>query len=187
MAFLTRKEIDSMGFRFVGDNVFLSSKASFYNCQNISIGNNVRIDDFTVISAGEGGINIGNYIHAAVYTSLIGAGKITLEDFCNISSKVSIYSSNDDYSGEFMTNPMVPSEFTNVTHGPVTIKKHAIVGSGSVILPNVIVGEGVAIGAFSLITKDCEEFGVYIGTPAKRIKERKRGLLALETKLTKRS
>ena len=174
MSFLSKEQIESMGFKSVGENVLLSEKASYYNCKNISIGNNVRIDDFAVLSAGIDGIEIGSYIHIAVFSSLIGAGKITLKDFCNISSKVSIYSSNDNYSGEYMTNPMVPVELTNVNHAPVSIGKHVIVGSGSVILPNVTLEDGVAIGALSLVTKNCEEFGIYMGTPAKKIKERKR-------------
>lgn len=185
MAYLTEKQIYEMGFKSVGRNVQLSDKASYYNCENISIGNNVRVDDFCVLSAGNGGIDIGNHIHIAVYTSLIGAGKITLKDFCNISSKVAIYSSNDDYSGEFMTNPTVSSEFTNVSHAPVTIGKHVIVGSGSVILPNVILEDGVAIGALSLVNRSCEAFSIYSGVPAKKIKERKRQLLNLEKKLLK--
>ncbi|MBI0425634.1 acyltransferase [Psychrobacter sp. NG27] len=185
MSFLSKEQIESMGFKSVGENVLLSDKASYYNCKNISIGNNVRIDDFAVLSAGVDGIEIGNYIHIAVFSSLIGSGKIILKDFCNISSKVAIYSSNDDYSGEYMTNPMVPIQFTNVNHAPVTIGRHVIVGSGSVILPNVTLEDGVAIGALSLVTKNCEEFGIYMGTPAKKIKERKRDLLELENKLNK--
>lgn len=183
MAFLSKEQIESMGFKSIGENTLLSDKASYYNCKNISIGNNVRIDDFVVLSAGVDGIEIGNYIHIAVFSSLIGAGKIILRDFCNISSKVSIYSSNDDYSGEYMTNPMIPSEFTNVTHGSVSVGKHVIIGSGSVILPNVILEDGVAVGALSLVTKSCMEFGVYIGNPAKRIKERSRKLLSLENEI----
>ncbi|MFP1454295.1 acyltransferase [Escherichia coli] len=95
----------------------------------------MRIDDFCVFSAGKGGIYIGNYIHIAVYSSLIGSEKIVLSDYSNISSRVSIYSSNDDYSGRFMSNPMIPAEFTNVTHAPVIIGKHVIIGSGSIVLP----------------------------------------------------
>ena len=183
MAFLTEDQIKAMGFRYVGENCLLSDKASYYNCQNIRIGNNVRIDDFCVLSAGDGGVTIGNYIHIAVYSSLIGAGKIVLKDFCNISSRVAIYSSNDDYSGEFMTNTMVPKQYTNVENSDVIIGEHVIVGSGTVILPGVTLEKGVAIGALSLVNKSCTEFGIYIGTPAKRIKERKRDILKLEIKL----
>lgn len=180
MSFLDSEQIKSMGFKSVGENVLLSSKASYYNCKNISIGNNTRIDDFAVLSAGEGGIEIGCHVHIAIGVSIMGAGKILIEDFAGLSSRVSVYSSNDDYSGMFMTGPTIPAEFTNVTDGAVTIGRHAIVGSGTVILPNININEGVAVGALSLVTKDCEEFGIYMGTPAKKIKERKRDLLELE-------
>ncbi len=180
MALLTAQEIAQMGFQSVGKNVQLSNRASFYNCAQISIGDHVRIDDFCVLSAGVGGILIGNHVHIAVYSSLIGAGDIVLSDFANISSKVSIYSSSDDYSGEWMTNPTIPAKFTGVTHGKVFIGRHVIVGCNSVILPNIVLADGVAIGALSLVNKDCAAFGIYAGSPAKRIKERSRNLLALE-------
>lgn len=186
MAYLTRNEITGMGFKHVGENARLSGKASYYNCENISIGNNVRIDDFVVLSAGEGGIEIGSYVHIAAFCSLIGAEKITMENFSGLSSRVSVYSSSDDYSGEFMTNPTVPSDFTNVTSGPVIIGRHVIVGAGSTILPNVVLEEGVAVGALSLVSKNCESFYIYSGVPAKKIKERKRGLIALEEKMGRR-
>jgi galactoside O-acetyltransferase len=180
MARLDRSAIERMGFATVGNNVFISDRASFYNCANISIGNNVRIDDFCVLSAGVGGISIGSCVHVAVYSSLIGAGRITLSDFCNISSRVAIYSSSDDYSGATMTNPMVPCQYTDVTHADVFLGKHVIVGSGSVILPGVTLEDGVAVGSLSLVPKDCRAFGIYAGSPAKFIKDRKRDLLELE-------
>lgn len=180
MAILTREEIEQMGFAFVGNNVFISTKASFYGTSKIHIGNNVRIDDFCVISAGEGGVYIGNYIHIAVYSSLIGSGRITLMDYSNISSRVSIYSSNDDYSGNYMSNPMVPTEFTNVMHAPVVIGRHVIIGSGSVILPGVVLGDGAAIGALSLVKDNCDNFYIYAGNPLKKIKQRTQNLLKKE-------
>lgn len=180
MAILSRDAIEAMGFALVGENVRVSDRASFYNTANIFLGNNVRIDDFCILSAGVGGIRVGNHVHIAAYSSLIGAGKITLSDFGNISSRVSIYSSNDDYSGMTMTNPTVPSQYTGVTHADVFLGKHVIVGSGSIILPGVTLEEGVAVGALSLITKNCDAFGIYAGNPARRIKERRRDLLELE-------
>lgn len=182
MATLGRDAIEKLGFLSVGKNVQISNLATFYGASRISIGDNVRIDDFCVLSAGSEGINIGQHVHIAVYSSLIGAGKITLSDFCNISSRVSIYSSSDDYSGAAMTNPTVPSTYTQVLHAGVFMGKHVIVGSGSVILPGVILEEGVAVGALSLIKNNCTAFGVYGGNPARRIKERKRDLLDLEKK-----
>ena len=180
MAMLSREAVQALGFSSVGDNVQISDRASFYGAARITLGNNVRIDDFCVLAAGVGGIVIGNYVHIAVSASLIGSGKITMSDFSGISSRVSIYSSSNDYSGATLTNPTVPSEYAGVTHADVFLGKHVIVGSGSVILPGVTLEEGVAVGALSLVHKRCEAFGTYAGNPARRIKGRKRDLLELE-------
>lgn len=182
MSFLSQQEIINLGFKKVGSNPKISSKASFYNCENISLGDNVRIDDFCVLSAGEQGIEIGSFIHIAVFSSLIGKEKIIIKDFANISSRVSIYSSNDDYSGSTMTNPTIADEFKNVFHAPVTLEKHVIVGSGSIILPGCHLHLGSAVGALSLVSKDIPEFEIHSGVPARKIKNRKRDLLITENK-----
>ncbi len=169
MAFYSPEDLLTLGLARFGSNVLISRKASLYNPGNIAIGDNVRIDDFCVLSAGEGGIEIGSYVHLAVYTSLIGAGKIDIRDFCNLSSRVSIYSSNDDYSGLSMTNPMVPDHFKKVQSADVLLEKHVIVGSGSIVLPGVTPHEGVAIGALSLVKETCHAFGIYAGD--RRIRE----------------
>lgn len=180
MALYSREQLERMGFAALGEDVRISDKASIYGAGHIRIGNHVRIDDFCVLSAGAGGIDIGSWVHIAVYSSLIGAGRIQLQDFSNISSRVSVYSSTDDFSGEWMTNPMVPAKFTGVSHADVSIGRHAVVGSGSVILPGVTLEQGVAIGALSLVKHSCREFTVHAGTPARRIGERKRDLLERE-------
>jgi len=187
MAFLSREALVSMGFAGLGDDVMISEKASIYGASRIAIGHHVRIDDFCVLSAGAGGIAIGDFIHIAVYTSLIGAGAIVLEDFTNISSRVSIYSSNDDYSGSSMSNPMVPDAYKNVVNAPVTLGRHVIIGSGSVILPGVKLEDGVAIGALSLVKQNCEAFGVYAGNPVRRVGERSCFLLELEQRMMRDS
>jgi len=184
MGVLRREALENMGFAFLGDDVLISDRASFYNPAKISIGAHSRIDDFCVLSAGNGGIVIGQHVHIAVYSSLIGKARIELRDFCNISSRVSIYSSSDDYSGATMTNPTVPDEYKNVFHADVVIGRHVIIGSGSVILPGITLEEGVAIGALSLIRDNCSAFGIYAGNPARLIRERRRDLLELEQKFS---
>lgn len=174
MAILNAEGIAQLGLASCGENVYISDKASFYGASNIHIGSNVRIDDFCVLSAGEGGIVIGDYIHIAVYSSLIGKGKIYLGDFCNISSRVSIYSSSDDFSGNFMTNPMVPENYTNVIKKTTIIGKHVVIGCGSVILPGVTLHKGCAVGALSLVKESFPEYMKIAGVPAKAFSTRSR-------------
>lgn len=180
MAFLSPDALQRLGLAACGSDVFISDKASIYNPAKIEIGSRVRVDDFCILAAGEGGISIGSHVHIAAYSAVIGAGRVTLEDFSGVSSRVSIYSSCDDYTGAAMTNPMVPDEYKAVDHRPVHVGRHAIIGAGTVILPGADVQEGVAVGALSLVTGTCQAFGVYSGVPARRIKERRRDLLKLE-------
>ncbi|MBI1293197.1 acyltransferase [bacterium] len=183
MGMLNQTDLSQLGFRRVGAGVRISDRASFHGAERISIGDGTRIDDFCVLSAGSGGITIGRNVHIAVYSSLIGESGIAIGDFSNISSRVSIYSSSDDYSGATMTNPTVPDRYKDVRHAEVSIGRHVIIGSGSVVLPGLDIGDGVAIGALSLVKSSCSPFGVYGGVPATRLKERQRGLLKLEEEL----
>ena len=186
MGFLCDDEIRKIGFASVGKNVQLSDKASFYGASRIKVGDNVRIDDFCLLSSGDRGIEIGSYVHIGAYSSLLGAGKITLSDFSGVSSRVSIYSSTDDYSGKFMTNPTLPAEYTGVYSADVNLCKHVIIGSGSVILPGVTIKMAAAVGALSLVNKDCDEFCIYSGVPIKLIKKRLINLLELEKEFVRK-
>jgi galactoside O-acetyltransferase len=115
MAFLPENVLRSIGFKYLGNNVKLSDKASIYNAGAISIGDNTRIDDFCILSAGVNGITLGRHIHITCYSMMMGQGRIIMENFSGLSSRVAIYSSSDDYSGVAMANPTVPIEFTNGT------------------------------------------------------------------------
>lgn len=186
MPMLDPSAVEALGFARLGRNVKISDRAVFYGASRIVLGDEVRIDDFCVLSAGTGGIQIGSHVHVAVGCSLIGSERIILSDFCNLSSRVAIYSSNDDYSGATLTNPTVPDEYRGVTHAEVFLGRHVIVGSGSVILPGVVLEDGVAVGALSLVKHRCAAFGIYAGHPARRVKERSRELLRLEESLLNR-
>lgn len=180
MAWLSRAQINDMGFGHVADSAFISDKASFHNCAAIHVGARSRIDDFCVLSAGAGGIHIGRNVHLAVFCSLMGGGTIHLDDFANLSSRVAVYASSDDFSGATLTNPTVPSAFTGVVSAPVKVGRHVVVGAGTVLLPGVTLGDGVAVGALSLVKTDCEPFSIHAGCPARRVGQRHTTLLALE-------
>ena len=159
----------------------ISRKASIYGARNISIGNHVRIDDFCILS---GCITIGSYVHVAAYTALYGGKKgIYISDFANLSSRISVYSISDDYTGESMTGPMVPETYKNLVDAPVHIGKHVIIGSAGVVLPGVTLAEGSAFGSFSFMDHDSEPWSINVGIPFKKIRERKKDVMDLEQKL----
>jgi acetyltransferase-like isoleucine patch superfamily enzyme len=175
----SEQELVAIGFKSLGANALISRNTCIYTPEKISIGDNVRIDDFSFLL---GEITFGNQIHVAPYCLLMGAYGIVIEDFAGISSRTSIYSATDDFGGDVLTGPTIGDEYKNVTGGPVIIKKHVIIGATTVILPDLTLGEGVSVGAHSLVTKSLAPWGIYFGCPVKRIKDREQGLLELEKK-----
>ncbi len=181
--FYSEDELKEIGFEKIGKNVLISKKASIYGSERMTIGNNVRIDDYCILS---GRINIGNYVHIAVFSAIFGGSEgIVFKDFSGVSSRCGIYATTDDYSGEFMTNPTVPSEYTNIISKRVVIGRHVDIGTGSTVLPGVEIGDGCAFGAMTLVSKSTKPWGFYMGYQCVRIKERSDRILELEEKLMK--
>lgn len=177
-SFYTEEELKSIGFKEYGTNVLISRKASIYGAENIVVGNNVRIDDFCILS---GNIILKNNIHIAAYCALFGGTEgIVLEDFAGLSSRCVIYAESDDYMGNYLTNPTITEKYRKVEGGRVVLSKHVIVGTGTSIMPSVFIGEGVSIGSMSFVSKSLDAWGIYAGCPCRKIKERSRKLLALE-------
>lgn len=173
-SFYSEKELSDLGLKSYGKNVRISRYARIYSPGNISIGDNVRIDDFCILS---GHITIGSNIHISAYVALYGSMGIELEDYTGISPRSTIYSAMDDFSGNFLIGPIHPEGTTNVTGGKVTLKKFSQIGTHSVIFPNLTIGEGVVVGACSLINKSLDEWMIYVGTPAKPLKKRTKQLV----------
>jgi acetyltransferase-like isoleucine patch superfamily enzyme len=182
--YLTEGELKNAGFKQLGQNVRIARNCTIIGLENIEIGDNVRVDGYSsIIAAGEGSLRLGSFIHIASYCLLSAGAGIVMEDFSGLSQGVRIYSRTDDYTGKHLTNPTVPVRFTGVVCGEVILKRHVIIGSGSVILPRVTIGEGSAVGTLSLVTKSLESWGVFFGSPARKLKNRSKDLLALETEL----
>lgn len=175
-SFYSEEELKDLGLKAFGENVFISKKCSIYSPYDISIGNNVRIDDFCILS---GKITIGNYVHISAFNALYGKLGIEIGDFCGISPKCSLFSATDDFSGEFMISPMVPPNLTNVTGGMIKLNKYVQIGAGSIVLPKVELKEGSVAGAMTLIKEDLDEWSIYSGIPAIKLKSRKKNIINL--------
>jgi len=183
MAYFTVTQLAKLGFESIGKNVKISDKASIYDFNLISIGDNSRIDDFCIIS---GKIKIGKNVHITPQCLVAGGEKgIIFEDFTTIAYGVKVFTQSDDYSGFTMTNSTVPKKYKKEYKKNITLKKHSIVGAGSIIMPGVVLAEGTSIGAMSLVIKSTEPWSIYTGIPAKKIKNKSKDLLALEKKYLK--
>ena len=174
-------------FKNIGKNVHISKSANIVGSENISLGNNIRIDNFTNIICKNGYINIGDYCHIGSGCFILGTGGIDISDYCGFAMGVQILSSSDNYDGSTLTNPTVGIEITKPNTKKITFSNHNIIGANSIILPGAELGEGVSVGALSLIktSQKLLDWHVYFGIPVKVISKRKKDLLVAAKKFKK--
>lgn len=168
-SFYTEDELKELGLKSYGKSVLISKKCSLYGANQISIGDNVRIDDFCILS---GNITLGSHIHISAYSAIYGAKGVTFENYTGISPRSTIYSAMDDFSGKHLIGPIHPITLTNVTGGHVLIRKYAQIGANSIIFPCITIEEGCIIGAMSLVKESTQPWSIFVGIPAKKIKIR---------------
>lgn len=180
--FYSRDELLAMNFRNLGENVLIDRLTPIYHPDKISLGSNVRIGSFCILS---GDICIGNYVHIASYVFLNGGVGIEMRDFSSVSSGVKVFTESSDFKGEGLVVPLVDEKYQKVTKSKIIFERHSVVGVNSVILPGAYLAEGVAVGAMSLLMQPTKPFGIYFGIPAKRMSERSRNILELEKAIYK--
>ncbi|MEM7557740.1 MAG: acyltransferase [Planctomycetota bacterium] len=176
----SREELHAMGFAELGENVMVDRSVRFFGAARIHLGSQIRIDAYSVLSAGSEGLRLGSRVHLAVGVRFLGGEKVTVEDFCGLSSGVCVFGSNDDYSGGALTNPTVPEAFRDVASGPVLFRKHAIVGANSVVMPNVTLGVAASVGALTFVNKSVPDFAIVNGNPMRKIGTRDTTILERE-------
>lgn len=159
----------------VGEDVFISGNVEIRRPELVRVGNHVAIDSgFYITTAAL----IGDYIHIAPSVHVIGSAKglLTMGHFTNISVGGKIVCGSDSFMGDgLISAPGLPEEFRDTLKiEPITFKPFANTGANVTILPGVTLGEGSVIGANSLVTKDTEPWTIYVGSPARPVKARKK-------------
>jgi acetyltransferase-like isoleucine patch superfamily enzyme len=163
------EEQDLQELAAVGNDVRIDPTARIFGLEHVSIGSHVRIDCYTVITAGPEPVIIGDHVHLGVGVCLFGTAGIEIGDFASLSGRVAVYSTNDDFVGGHLVGPTAPRDLRNVHASRVVVGSHAVVGAGSVILPGVSIGRGAAVGALSLVKREVAEGEVAAGIPARPI------------------
>jgi galactoside O-acetyltransferase len=169
-------------FKYIHSSVKYFNSTIFINKQNIIINENTHIDDFVFFN---GGVNtfIGKNVHISAFSSIIGGGELTMDDFSGLSCGCRIITGSDDFSGNSLTNLTIPKKYRNITVGKIHIGKHAILGSNVVVMPNVVIGEGCVVSAGAIVNKNLEPWSIYVGYNPKKVGTRdKEKILELEKK-----
>ena len=186
MGFYSRRQLGKLGLAAVGHDVAISDRCSLYGAGSISVGDHVRIDDFSIVTARQP-VVIGCYVHVSAYAFLSGSFGITVGDFSNVGIRATVLSNSDDFGGDWLAGPMAPAELRGASCAPVELGPHTVLGTGTVVLPGVRLGAGVAVGALSLVKESLPDWGVYAGIPARWLRPRQRRVEELARQLPLRS
>jgi acetyltransferase-like isoleucine patch superfamily enzyme len=154
-----------------GKNVIIGKTVRIRYPELVEIGDNVIIDDFIYISTN---LKIGNYVHISSGCHIIGGSSSFVEfrDFSTLAPGVVLAAGSGDYVSGIATVCVPPIDRGFIEYGKIIIGKHSVIGANSVILPNVTVGDGAALGALSVAKSDLEEWWLYSGIAAKKKKKR---------------
>ena len=168
-SFFSNKELHKMGFKQLGSNVKISRFANFYSPSKMTIGNNVRIDDFCIFS---GKINLKNNIHIAAYSALYGNSGIILESNTGMSAGCILYSETDDFTSSFLIGSQYSKSKRKIIRGRIKLEEHSQLVAKSVVMPGITIQEGAVTGVMTFVNLNLNPWSVYVGSPAKFLKLR---------------
>lgn len=139
---------------------------------NFTTGFSCRIEAFPQKTKRDAVIIFGNNIEINDYVHIAAGEKIIIGNNVLIASKVFISDINHgNYKGENQDSPFTFPQLRKLSTSPIEIKNNVWIGEGVCILPGVTVGIGSIIGALSLVTKDIPDYSIAVGSPAKVVKK----------------
>jgi acetyltransferase-like isoleucine patch superfamily enzyme len=175
-------ELRAFGFKAVGENVSIAKTCKIIGLENITLGDDCRVDDFTALIA-TGPLVIGNRVHIHSYCQIGSRGSVTLDDYSALASGCLVYSASDDAMGRYMVGGVVPEHCTKPKIAPVRLARHAVAFARCTILPGVTMHEGAIACAHSLVSRSLPEWMIAQGSPAIARIARPRTALRLEASI----
>lgn len=107
-------------------------------------------------------VSVGSRVHIAEFVHIWGGGQVTIGDDVLIAAHTIITSMTHDPDSTLFNEKIIAK--------PVTIESNVWIGSGSIVLPGVCIGEGSVVGAGSVVTRDVPRRSMVIGVPAKVVR-----------------
>ncbi len=121
-------------------------------------------------------VKVGNESYHNGNLTIKGNGFVKIGNYCAFGQDIKIILSNHNYDFASIQYSFYKKNFNKLPYeeikGNTSIGSDVWVGDNVVILPNVNIGNGVIIGAGSIVTKDIPDFAIVAGNPAKILKYR---------------
>jgi len=166
-------------FASYGQGVVIYEPALILRPESVFLGDHVRIDSFTKIEGGLG-VVIGRYVHVTSFCHLgIGGGLLEIGEGVGMGSGVKVLSGSNIEDGYYMSVAAPPDMYV-IKRNKTVVGRGAFLGSGSIIMPGVTVGEFAIIGAGAVVTHDVPARQVWVGNPARKLRDRMDAIASAE-------
>jgi galactoside O-acetyltransferase len=152
----------------VGENVRLMPLAKIANAQVVEIGDHTRVRDFAFMWGGKG-IKIGRYCDIQPHVVVWGGGTLEIGDRVSVGPGSVLLTAVYSHAPGLRMVDGLGDGMSEALYGKLTVGTDVYVGAQCTLMPNIVIGEGAVLGAGSFINKDCEPYGIYVGSPAKKI------------------
>lgn len=152
----------------LGSDVAIYPGCFLQGSGELTIADGVQLFPHTYISSGgeEGSTRIGPHTHFAVGCALYGSGGLTVGAYCNIAAHVVLATIEHDPAPG--PDPMAKT----VRRAPVVLEDDVWLGANVSVPPGTRIARGCVVGAGAVVTRDTEPHGVYLGVPARRVRDR---------------
>lgn len=165
----------SSRFKSCGTNVTFNSISLLKGEQYIEIGKNVTFGkDLWLTAWNIGGriptIRIGNSCSFGAYNHISASSNVTIGNGLLTGKWVTITDNSHGYT-DYESLQQRPTQRQIVSKGSVIIEKNVWIGDKATILPGVMIGDGVVVGANTVVSKDIPNYSVVVGNPARIIKQ----------------
>jgi dTDP-4-amino-4,6-dideoxy-D-glucose acyltransferase len=151
-----------------GVGVRLMPLAKIANPGVVELDDCCRLRDFVFIWGGTG-VRIGKYCDVQPHVAVWGGGSLELGDRVSVGpGSVLLTATYSHEEGLRMVDGMPDGESKGL-YGKLVIASDVYIGANCTVMPDIVVGEGAILGAGSFVNKDCEPWGIYVGSPAKKV------------------
>lgn len=154
--------------RKCGEGVSLMPLAKIANPGVVELEDFCRIRDFVFIWGGQG-VKIGKYTDVQPHVVVWGGGELVVGDQVSIGPGSVLLTAVYSHKEGLKMVDGLGEGTANALYGKLVIGDDVYIGANCTLMPDIIIGEGAVLGAGSFINTDAEPWGIYVGSPAKKI------------------
>jgi len=168
---MTTEMVHNWGLAYQGRDSVIYEPCVILNPHRLTLDDGVRVDSFVKLEAG-GGLTIGRWTHVASFSHLgVGGGELVIGEAVAICSGARILSGTATAAGKSLS-AAAPAHWQVIDRRVTRIGDYACIGTGAIVLPGVTIGARAIIGAGSVVTRDVPPDEVWVGNPARKLRDR---------------